>query len=268
MSLSRPVALITGASAGLGAAFARAYAARGHDLVLTARRVERLEALAGELVARHAIGTHVIPADLSEPGAAGALHEAIMARGIGIDVLVNNAGYGVTGSYLGRSWAVHADFQRVMIDSVAELCWRVVPGMQARGGGCIVNVASLAGYMPGTAGHTLYGPAKSWMIHFSEGLHHELAPARITVCALCPGFTYTEFHDVNGMRPQVARLPRMLWMTADDVVREGLAAVDRGKAVHVVGRVNRFIAAAVRYLPQRLVRAAIASRERDFRQVD
>jgi short-subunit dehydrogenase len=268
MNAERPVALVTGASAGLGAAFARAYAARDHDLVLTARRVERLETLAAELAARHAVQTHVIPADLSQPGAAGALFDAIEARGVGIDVLVNNAGYGVPGSYLGQAWSVHAAFQQVMVESVAELCWRVVPGMRARGGGRIVNVASLAGHMPGSAGHTLYGPAKAWMIRFSECLHAELASEGIVVCALCPGFTYTEFHDVNGMRPQVSRLPRVLWMSAEEVVRDGLAAVDRGEAVHIVGRLNRLIAAAARYLPRRLVRAAVATREQDFRKID
>ncbi len=268
MNGARPVALVTGASAGLGAAFARAYAARGHDLVLTARRVDRLEALAAELAARHAVTSHVIPADLSLPGAAGVLIDAIEARGIGLDVLVNNAGYGVPGSYRSRAWTVHAAFQQVMIESVAELCWRVIPGMRERGGGRIVNVASLAGHMPGSAGHTLYGPAKAWMIRFSECLHAELAPDGILVCALCPGFTYTEFHDVNGMRPQVSRLPRALWMTAEEVVSDGLAASERGMAVYIPGRLNRLIAAAARYLPRRLVRAAVATRERDFRQLD
>ncbi len=136
MNEARRVALVTGASAGLGAAFARAYAARGHDLILTARRVDRLDALAAELAARHAVQCHVIPADLSLPGAAGALLDGVASRGLGIDVLVNNAGYGVPGSYLGQAWPVHAAFQQVMIESVAELCWRVVPGMRARGGGC------------------------------------------------------------------------------------------------------------------------------------
>lgn len=266
--MTRPLALVTGASAGLGAAFARAYAARGHDLVLTARRVERLEALAAELMARHAIRCHVLPGDLAQPGAAQALLDTIEARGLAVEVLVNNAGYGVPGSYRAQPWAVHAAFQQVMIETVAELCWRVLPAMRERRRGTIINVASLAGHMPGSAGHTLYGPAKAWMIRFSECLHAELAPDGITVCALCPGFTYTEFHDVNGMRPQVSRLPSILWMSAEDVVREGLAAVERGAAVYIPGRLNRLIAAAARFLPRRLVHAAVASRERDFRRVD
>ncbi len=263
----RPLALVTGASAGLGAEFARAYARRGCDLILTARRADRLEALAAELRAGGAAAT-VLPCDLSRPGAVAALFGEIQARGLHVDVLVNNAGYGVPGSYAGRPWQVHADFQQVMVEAVAELCHRVIPGMQTRHGGAIVNVASLAGHMPGSAGHTLYGPAKAWMIRFSACLHAELAPHGITVCALCPGFTYTEFHDVNGMRPQVSRLPRVLWMTAADVVEQGLAAVERGLPMYIPGRLNRLIALAARTLPDAWVRAAVASRERDFRRVD
>jgi short-subunit dehydrogenase len=268
MTPRRPQALVTGASAGLGAAFARAYAARGCDLILTARREARLTALAQELESLHGTRSTVLPCDLARPGAAGALISEIDARGLAVDVLVNNAGYGVPGSYRGRPWQVHADFQRVMIDAVAELCYLVIPGMRERGAGTILNVASLAGHMPGTAGHTLYGPAKSWLIKFSECLHDELIDDGITVCALCPGFTLTEFHDVNGMRPHVSRLPRALWMTADEVVAQGLEAVERRRASFIPGRINRLIALAARLLPRPLVRAAVASRARDFRNVD
>lgn len=268
MSTTRPQVLITGASAGLGAAFARAYAQRGCDLILTARRAQRLHELAAELSARQGITCTVLPADLARPGAAAELFNAIAARGLSVEVLVNNAGYGVPGSYGGRPWQVHADFQQVMIETVAELCYLVIPDMRAHRRGNIINVASLAGLMPGSAGHTLYGPAKAWLIRFSECLHAELAPDGVTVCALCPGFTYTEFHDVNGMRPHVSRLPRVLWMTAGEVVAQGLRAVDRGLPVYIPGRINRLIALAARYLPRALVRAAVASRERDFRRVD
>jgi uncharacterized protein len=263
----RPLVLVTGASAGLGAVFARAYAQRGCDLILTARRAERLEALAAELQACGATST-VLPCDLSRPGAVGDLFERIRARSLHVDILVNNAGYGVPGSYQSQPWQVHADFQQVMIEAVAELCYRVIPDMRARQRGTIVNVASLAGHMPGSAGHTLYGPAKAWLIKFSACLHAELAPHGITVCALCPGFTYTEFHDVNGMRPHVSRLPRVLWMSAEEVVAQGLAAVERGLPLFIPGRLNRLIALAARTLPDAWVRAAVASRERDFRQVD
>jgi short-subunit dehydrogenase len=268
MSARRPRALITGASAGLGAAFARAYARRGFDLILTARRAERLERLALELAAAYGAHSEILPRDLANPGSAGALFDDVEHRDLAVDVLVNNAGYGVPGSFRNRSWQVHADFQQVMIGAVAELCYRAIPGMRARGAGVILNVASLAGHMPGSAGHTLYGPAKAWMIRFSESLHEELRADGIVVCALCPGFTYTEFHDANGMREHVSRLPRALWMSAERVVDEGLDAVDRGLSSHVPGRLNRLIALAARVLPRRLVRAAVASRERDFRHTD
>jgi uncharacterized protein len=268
VSAVRPQALVTGASAGLGAAFARAYADRGCDLILTARREARLAVLARELEGLHGTRCTVLPCDLSRPGAAGALFAGIEARGLTVDVLVNNAGYGVPGSYRGRPWQVHADFQQVMIQAIAELCYLVIPGMRARGAGTIVNVASLAGHMPGSAGHTLYGPAKAWLIKFSECLHDELFDEGITVCALCPGFTHTEFHDVNGMRPHVSRLPRALWMSPEEVVAQGLAAVDRRCASFIPGRINGLIALAARLLPRSLVRAAVASRARDFRNVD
>jgi short-subunit dehydrogenase len=140
MTPRRPQALVTGASAGLGAAFARAYAARGCDLILTARREARLTALAQELESLHGTRSTVLPCDLARPGAAGALISEIDARGLAVDVLVNNAGYGVPGSYRGRPWQVHADFQRVMIDAVAELCYLVIPGMRERGAGTIHQV--------------------------------------------------------------------------------------------------------------------------------
>lgn len=265
---TRPLVLVTGASAGIGASFARAYARQGCDLVLAARREDRLQALADEL--RTALGAtcHVLRADFSQQGSAAGLMAEIKARGISIDILVNSAGYGVPGSYRGRPWQVHADFQQVMIETVAELCYLVIPDMRMRRRGTIINIASLAGIMPGTAGHTLYAPAKAWMIKFSECLSGELLPDGIRVCALCPGFTYTEFHDVNGMRPNVSRLPKLLWMTADAVVAEGLAAVARGQSVHVAGRINRLLALAARLLPGGLLRALVASRARDFRNVD
>ena len=248
----RPQALVTGASAGLGAAFARAYAARGSDLILTARREARLTALAHELESRYGARSTVLPCDLGRPGAAGALFREVDARGLTVDVLVNNAGYGVPGSYRGRPWQVHAEFQQVMIEAVAELCYLVIPGMRARGAGTILNVASLAGHMPGTAGHTLYGPAKAWLIKFSECLHDELFDDGITVCALCPGFTYTEFHDVLGVRENMNKLPKYMWQQARPVCVAGLDGVERNKPIVVPGAFNKTAAALCRVLPYSL----------------
>lgn len=265
---ARPLALVTGASAGLGVEFARQLAAQGHDLVLTARRAERLAALAAELQRAHGVVCHVMSADLARPSGAAELLDAIGAAALSIEVLINNAGYGVPGSYLGHAWEVHAEFQRVMVDAVALLSYRCAAGMRARGHGTIINVSSLAGLMPSTAGHTLYGPAKVWLIKFSESLAAELAPSGVRVVALCPGFTLTEFHDANGMREHVARLPSWLWMDAASVVREGLAAVARGRVVCIPGRVNRALALAAKILPSSFLRRLVASRAADFRKID
>jgi len=265
---ARRCALITGASSGLGAEFARQYAARNFDLVVVARRADRLAGLAETITRQYGVTVHVETADLSDPAAPDHLHEALGARGVVIDTLVNNAGYGVPGSFMNQTWKTHAEFQQVLVNAVIAMCYRFIPHLQQRGFGTIVNVASLAGLMPGSAGHTLYGPSKAWLIKFSECLGHELKPQGIQVLALCPGFTYTEFHDVNGMRSQVSRLPRWLWMSASDVVLEGLEAVDRHAMVHVPGRINRLLATGARLLPAPIAHALVARRARDFRRVD
>lgn len=265
MSHRRRTALITGASAGIGREFAREYARRGCDLILTARREARLIALAAELRQAHGVKVTVLPADLSSPIAPGLLSAAITGQGLAVDILVNNAGYGVPGAFMSSPWQMHADFQQVMINAVAELCHRFIPGMKEGGGGTIINVASLAGHLPGTAGHTLYAPAKAWMIRFTECLAPELAPHGIRVLALCPGFTYSEFHDVSGMRERVRHLPRWLWRDAPTVVREGIAAAERGEVVHITGWPNRLIAIAARLLPRALLARAFARHQRHFR---
>lgn len=256
-------ALVTGASSGIGAAIAREYARRGKPLVLTARRVERLEALAGEL--GHRVPCHVVAADLAAPGAAQAIHAETRARGLHVDTLVNNAGYGVPGAYLSSDWAAHADFLQVMVTAVCELSWRYLPDMRGRGHGRILNIASLAGLVPASAGHTLYGAAKAFVIRFSESLAFENRAHGVHVTALCPGFTYSEFHDVNGMRARVSRLPAWLWLDADRVARLGIDAVERGDLRCVTGTANRLIAGVSKYLPDAMARAVVDRRSRDFR---
>jgi uncharacterized protein len=153
----RSPALVTGASSGIGAAIARAYAGRGRPLILTARRLDRLEALAAEL--SPLVSCTCIAADLADPQAPARLAEDIASRGLAVGVLVNNAGYGVPGRYLSADWKTHADFLQVMVTAVSELTHRFLPGMEARGEGGILNVASMAGLVPGSAGHTLYAAA-------------------------------------------------------------------------------------------------------------
>lgn len=266
MSRSRPLSLVTGASAGIGAAFAHALAARGHDLVLTARRTDRLEALATELHARHGGQMTVLAADLADPGAPQALCTALAERGLIVDWLINNAGYGVPGRFDANPWRTHADFMQVLVNAPLELAWRLLPGMRQRGYGRIINVASLAGHVPGTAGHTLYAPAKAFLIKFSQGLALENRAHGVHVCALCPGFTCSEFHDVTGTRKLMDRLPSLLWQQAPAVVAEGIAAVERGEVVHVSGRVNRVIKGVFKLMPDRLALRLSARQARRYRQ--
>jgi short-subunit dehydrogenase len=262
---SRRTALVTGASSGIGAAFARALAARGRNLVLTARRVERLQALATELGRAHGIAVTVAPADLADPEAPEQLAQALGERGLAVDILVNNAGYGVPGTFDAQPWEVHRDFIQVLMTAPSELAWRLLPGMRERGYGRIVNVASLAGHLPGSRGHTLYAAAKSYMIRFSQSLALENRGTGVNVCALCPGFTWSEFHDVSGARALVSKMPRWMWMDADRVVREGLEAVEHGRIVYVPGRINRLIKAGAELLPDRLALNLSACQSKKYR---
>ena len=253
--MQRRTALVTGASAGIGAAFAEVFAAEGFDLILVARREDRLRAEAARLSERHGVAVHVLPADLSQPGAVSQIADALAARGLMVDALVNNAGYGVPGSFMASPWSRHEAMLDVMLVSVVELTHRVLPGMIERRYGRIVNVASLAGMLPPTAGHTLYNATKSFLIKFSQALAAEGSRHGVHVTAVCPGFTFTEFHDVNGMRAQVSRLPRWMWMDAASVARQGYDAVMAGAPLYINGRVNRTIATLVKYAPQWLIRS-------------
>ena len=215
MSETNGYALITGASAGIGAAFARELAARKVNLILTARRLERLQTLASELETAHSIKVEVIACDLADREAPRHLVAEIEQRGIQIDMLINNAGYGVTGYFLSQTWQTQADFIQVLMTAPTELCHRLLAGMRERGHGRIINVASLAGHIPGSAGQTLYSGAKSYLIKLSQALHLEYGHEGIHTCALCPGFTYSEFHDVTGSREMMSKLPKWMWMDAE-----------------------------------------------------
>ncbi|MEO7050317.1 MAG: SDR family oxidoreductase [Rhodanobacter sp.] len=265
MTPARPLSLITGASSGIGAEFARQLAARGYDLVITARRADRLEKLAAELRTRHGNQITVLTHDLADPAAVPWLCDALEQRDLHVDCLINNAGYGVPGTFDASEWATHAAFLRVLLTAPTELAWRLLPGMRERGHGRIINVASLAGLVPAPAGHTLYAASKAYLIKFSQALALENQPHGIHVCALCPGFTWSEFHDVTRTREKMDKLPHYMWLSAADVVRQGLAAVERGDAVHVPGRVNRFIKAVVELMPDRLARRLSARQGTRYR---
>jgi uncharacterized protein len=249
----RRTALITGASSGIGEAFAEVFASEGFDLAIAARREDRLQAVADRLRDKYGVRVDVFVVDLEKRDAVERLCADLGARGIQVDALVNNAGYGVPGSYAASSWARHDAFIQVLVTAVAELTYRLLPGMVERGYGRIINVASLAGLVPAPAGHTLYGASKAFLIKFSEALSNEMRRHNVHVTALCPGFTWSEFHDVTGTREQMNRMPRWMWMDAPTVARQGFEAVMAGQTIFVTGRVNRTIAALVRHMPQWLV---------------
>jgi short-subunit dehydrogenase len=258
-------ALVTGASAGIGAAFARELASRGASLVLTARRADRLAVLAAELLERHGTRVECIAADLADTAAPQQLCDEIGRRGIRIDVLVNNAGYGVPGSYLVPTWDTHAAFLQVMVTAPCELVYRLLPAMQQHGYGRIVNIASLAGLVPGSAGHTLYGASKAFLIKFSQSLALENRAHGVNVCAVCPGFTYSEFHDVTGTRKIVSKMPNWMWLSSDEVARRGMDAVERGDIVYITGRINRAIKTLFKLLPDRFALHSMQKRAKNFR---
>ena len=255
MPTTRRTALVTGASSGIGEAFAALLASEGFDLIISARREERLTAVADRLRRQHGVSVEVIAADLSEQDASAGLCAEMGRRGLTVDVLVNNAGYGIPGTFIGSPWARQVALLQVMIVALAELTHRLLPGMVDRGYGRIINVASLAALVPAPAGHTLYAACKSFVVKFSESLAGEVASSGVHVTALCPGFTMSEFHDVTGTRAKVSELPSWMWMSADDVAREGFEAVMAGRPAHVTGRLNRAIATLARYTPRTLLDA-------------
>lgn len=234
-------ALVTGASSGIGKAFAELLARNGYRVVLTARRGDRLQALAAELQQKYGVAAQVIVADLAERDAPQQIAHELTARGLTIDLLVNNAGYGVPGSYVNVPWTDHEKFMQVMVTAILDLSYRLLPGMIERGWGRIINIASVAGMVPSPAGHTLYGASKAFVIRLSEALASENMPKGVNVTAVCPGFTWSEFHDVTGTRDRMNQMPGFLWLKADDVAREGYDAVMNGRSVVVNGRIYRFL---------------------------
>ena len=266
--MDRKLALVTGASAGIGAAFARILASHGYDLALTGRRIERLDALAEEVRLRYGVETLTVAADLSEGEAPGTILDHLTAHGRTVDCLVNNAGYGLPGTYGETLWREQADFLQVMVHAPCELAHRVLAGMQQRRFGRIVNVASLAGLIPGAAGHTLYAASKAFMVKFSQSLHLETAGNGVHVSALCPGFTFSEFHDVNGTRALAsASTPEWLWMGADEVAAAGYEAMEANRPVCVPGAPNKAIAAIVKAIPDEWALALMASQGGRFRKL-
>jgi short-subunit dehydrogenase len=257
MAPANSIVLITGASSGLGEAFARAYAALGRDLVIVARRLDRLEALGAELQGAHGVTVLALQIDLSVFGAETTVLQAVADHGLTVDVLVNNAGFSIPQSFAAVPWSAQRDLLMTMVVSACGLAHGVLPGMIERGGGSIITVASLAGFAPGAAGHTLYPGAKSLAIKFSEALDAEYRAAGVRATAVCPGFTTTEFASANGTQAIMDASPRMFFQTAGQVVASAIRANARGRVIVVPGWHNKLAAGLLRYLPQSLVKAVV-----------
>ncbi|MCX4745367.1 SDR family oxidoreductase [Kitasatospora sp. NBC_01287] len=236
-------ALITGATAGIGAAFARRLAEDGHDLVLVARDTERLTAAAGQLAERFGVHTEVLAADLATEAGIGAVEERLRQAERPVGILVNNAGFGNKGAYLDVPLEQELDMVKVHIEAVLRLTGAAVPGMRERGFGGVVNVASVGAFVPrGT-----YGASKAWMVSFTLGVARDLTGSGVRLLALCPGFTRTEFHQRAEMG--TGNIPRWAWLSADRVVDEALRDLARGRSLSVPSKRYKMVVALARLLP-------------------
>ncbi len=254
-------ALVTGASAGIGASFAETLAREGFDVILVARRKEVLDRKAAELSERYRVKTHVIVKDLTKAAQVSELVAECKSLGWPIDVLVNNAGYPVNDLFLQMKWEDVNGALEILLRSVAQLTRAVLPGMIERKWGRIINVASLAGFEPGSYKSTIYSSAKASVISFSESVNAELEATGVAVTALCPGFTNTEWAGKAKLAP--GSVPSVLVMESDDVARIGYEAARRGDAVCVVGTVpQRILSAAFRLAPRRAMGQFLSSKRR------
>jgi short-subunit dehydrogenase len=246
---TRPTALVTGASSGIGVELARQLARRGHDLVLTARRADRLESLAEELTQRHGARARVLVEDLADPAAPTRIRDFLAAEAIAIDVLVNNAGFGAHGQFARLALPRQMGILQVNVMALTNLTGLLLPGLLARPRGRILNVASIAGFMP-LPRLAVYAASKAYVVSFSAALQAELSNTKVSVTCLCPGATATGFAEAAGMgRKRMFRGAA----SAESVARLGLEGMFAGRPVVVTGTLNRLLAGVVGLVPKGLV---------------
>ena len=241
MPTPKATSLITGATAGIGHEYAVQLAARGHDLVLVARDAARLESVAKELREEYAVDVEVLPADLVDRDQLDAVAARVADPARPVELLVNNAGFGLKGRFLVNDVAAEQAMLDLLVTAVMRLSHAALGAMTERGRGGIINVSSVAAFLPrGT-----YSAAKSWVNSFGEWAHNEYAPAGVTVTTLCPGFTKTEFHERMGVR----RGTGFMWLDADFLVDKALSDFDKGRTFSIPGAQYRTIAAITRAVP-------------------
>jgi uncharacterized protein len=249
-SVSRvPVALVTGSTSGIGAAFAQRLASRGYDLVLVARSVDRLDQQAAELRHRYGGAVQVLPADLSDRAQCLRVEQRLDDASRPVAMLVNNAGFGVNRRFAVNTVESEENQLDVLVRAVLRLTHAAVPAMVARGSGAVVNVSSVGGWIPGGT----YNAAKSWVTVFTEGLAAELAGTGVRATVVCPGFVRTEFHRRGEM--DVSSIPDWLWLTVDQVVDAALADLGRGRSVSVPTARYKVLSTLARHAPRGLVAA-------------
>jgi short-subunit dehydrogenase len=248
---ARPVALVTGASSGIGRAFVLALADRGHDLVLVARDTERLEALATELRAAYGAAAEVLTADLSDSAALATVEARVADPDRPVDLVINNAGFGTSGKF--AELAIEREEQEIRLNVLAlvRLTHAAVKAQVGRGRGGVINVASLAGYQP-TPDNATYGATKAYVLSFSQAVHEELRGTAVKCMVLAPGFTRTEFQTRAGFDSD--EVPGFLWQDAPTVVQYALRAYDKGKAVCLPGPLNTVTGGFTAVTPQAITR--------------
>jgi short-subunit dehydrogenase len=234
-------ALITGASAGLGVEFANQLAASGNDLILVARRKQKLEEVAKSLREKHGVTVTTVSADLSDPQAPQELFEFTRSANLTVDYLINNAGSAGPHLLEEKDWAPQARFLELMMLSVPHMCHHFIPPMRERGFGRVINISSFAGRLPRPDAGSHYGPSKAYVIALTEELDLTLRGTGVHASALCPGFTHTDFHETADLGEMKAALPSFVWYTAETVVRDGLRAVEKGKPIMISGRLYRWL---------------------------
>jgi uncharacterized protein len=252
--MNTPTSLITGASSGIGLDLAHLFAAKKYDLILVARREDKLREVAAVIMREHGVKVEVIAADLSQPAAPAALVAELERRGLAVDVLVNNAGFGDRGAVAELSVERQRDMLQVNVTALTELSRYLLPAMLQRKRGGILNVASTAAFQPGPF-MSVYYASKAYVLSFSEGLAEELRDTGVTVTCLCPGATATEFAQEANMTE--SRLFQMGAMTSKEVARAALDGFLAGKVIVVPGIKNKLGAQSVRFSPRWMVRRLV-----------